>query len=99
MRGLVLCKVCGNCKNTYLEGDRYCRFCGAPMGTPVFIEEEFSCLYGPMPVRRTHKCEKCGHTWETIKMIDNERWCPKCGKPAPVVRSEDESDMLGDLFS
>ena len=77
-------RVCANCKNTYIEGDSYCRFCGAPMGKPDYIEEEFACIYGPPPVKRKHKCAKCGYTWSTEQMIDNERWCPKCGGPAPV---------------
>ena len=80
-------KVCANCGNSYKEGDRYCRYCGAPMGTPEFIEENFACIYGPPPVSRTHKCGKCGFTWSTCLMIDDERFCPECGSPAPVVDS------------
>lgn len=83
-------KVCANCKQDYIEGDRYCRFCGAPMGSPIFIEENFACIYGPMPVKRTHVCAECGYRWETEQMVDKERWCPKCGGSAPVVRSEDD---------
>ena len=58
-------KICANCKSGYIEGDRYCRFCGAPMGTPEFVEENFATIYGPPPVKRTHHCIKCGFTWET----------------------------------
>ena len=77
------CKVCANCKKTYIEGDRYCRFCGAPMGTPDFIDETFETIYGPPPVERVHQCENCGYQWTTKMMIDRERWCPKCGGSAP----------------
>ena len=77
-------KVCANCKNDYREGDKYCRYCGAPLGKPDFIEEDFACIYGPPPVERTHKCSKCGFTWKTSLMIDNERWCPECGGTAPA---------------
>ena len=59
------------------------------MGTPDYIEEEFACIYGPPPVSRTHKCEKCGFTWKTTLMIDDEKFCPECGGPAPVVASEE----------
>lgn len=83
-------KVCANCKNSYIEGDRYCRYCGAPMGKAEFIEEDFACIYGPPPVTRTHKCGKCGFSWTTNLMIDNERFCPKCGSPAPVTHAEGE---------
>jgi RNA polymerase subunit RPABC4/transcription elongation factor Spt4 len=76
-------RVCANCKNTYREGDKYCRYCGAPMGKPDFIEEDFACIYGPPPVTRVHKCKKCGYSWETSLMIDDEKWCPECGGEAP----------------
>lgn len=77
-------KVCGNCNNSYIDGDKYCRYCGAPLGKPEFIEEDFACIYGPPPVTRKHTCAKCGYSWETTLMIDNERWCPKCGGSAPA---------------
>ena len=82
-------KICANCKSGYIEGDRYCRFCGAPMGTPEFVEENFATIYGPPPVKRTHHCIKCGFTWETWEMIDYENYCPQCGGEAPAVRSND----------
>jgi len=78
-------KVCANCKKPYRSEDKYCRYCGAPMGKPDYIEESFACIYGPMPVKRTHTCEKCGYTWETQMMIDREKWCPQCGGLAPFV--------------
>ena len=64
-------KVCANCKNSYREGDKYCRYCGAPLGKPDFIEEDFACIYGPPPVERTHKCEKCGFSWKTTLMMNS----------------------------
>ena len=79
-------KVCGNCKKDYIEGDRYCRFCGAPLGRPEFIDDDFGCIYGPAPTERVHKCDKCGFEWRTIKMVDKEQYCPKCGGNAPGVR-------------
>ena len=83
-------RVCGNCSNTYIEGDKYCRFCGARMGNPKYIDEEFACIYGPPPVKRVHTCKKCGYTWETCQMIDRECWCPECGGPAPAAVAESE---------
>lgn len=85
---LPMRKVCANCRNTYREGDKYCRYCGAPLGKPDFIEEEFACIYGPPPVQRTHKCKKCGFSWQTSLMIDDEMWCPKCGGSAPATGGE-----------
>jgi len=82
-------KVCANCSSIYMEGDKYCRFCGAPMGKPKFIPEDFACIYGPPPVRRVHNCAKCGYSWETNSMIDRAMWCPKCGGSAPAVEAED----------
>lgn len=84
-------KVCGNCKKTYIEGDRYCRFCGAPMGTPAYIPEQFACIYGPMPVKRIHTCQSCGYTWDTMQMIDNERFCPICGGRAPATEQDEDA--------
>ena len=83
-------KVCANYKNAYRDGDKYCRYCGAPMGKPDFIEEDFACIYGPPPVTRVHKCKKCGYTWSTSLMIDSERWCPECGGEAPCAEDSVE---------
>ena len=77
-------KVCANCRETYIEGDKYCRFCGAPLGKPDYIEEDFACIYGPKPMTRSHTCVKCGYKWETCTMVDNERYCPLCGGSAPA---------------
>lgn len=87
-------KVCANCKEDYIEGDKYCRYCGAPMGTPVFIREDFACIYGPMPVDRTHRCKKCGRTWTTCLMIDDEKFCPVCGGSAPVIKESSDTDLF-----
>lgn len=82
-------KVCANCKNEYIRGDKYCRYCGAPMGKPTYIKENFACIYGPPPIKRTHTCAKCGYSWETYEMVDLERWCPKCGGSAPATGEEE----------
>lgn len=84
-------KVCANCNNDYREGDKYCRYCGAPLGKPDFIEEDFACIYGPQPIEREHKCKRCGFTWKTYLMVDNEKWCPKCGSSAPAKGGKEES--------
>ena len=82
-------EVCANCKEVYTKGDKYCRYCGAPMGQSQFITEDFACIYGPPPVKRTHKCRKCGYSWKTVRMIDKELYCPKCGGSAPVTKEEE----------
>ena len=82
-------KVCANCKETYIEGDKYCRYCGAPMGKAAFIEEDFACIYGPPPVKRGHTCKKCGHSWAPQLLIDDERWRPPCRRRAPVTSEEE----------
>ncbi len=80
--------VCANCGNDYNDGDRYCRFCGAPMGKPKFIMKDIAIIYGPPPVERVHKCVKCGFTWETCCMVDRQDFCPKCGGTAPYTEAE-----------
>ncbi len=84
-------KVCRNCRNTWREGDKYCRYCGAPMNNPDYKIEEFYTIYGPRPIRRKHVCSKCNYTWETQLMIDRENHCPKCG--AKVSTEEDDDDL------
>lgn len=76
-------KVCGNCNNYYIDGDKYCRYCGAPLGRPEFIDEDFATIYGPPPIKRVHTCDNCGYSWETEMMIDRQIFCPKCGGSAP----------------
>ncbi len=89
-------KVCANCRQTYIEGDKYCRYCGAPMGTPIFIDEVFECVYGPEPMKRYHICAKCGYSWETNLMTDLERFCPKCRGKAPG--KDDREPSTWDFF-
>lgn len=89
-------KVCSNCKNEYIEGDRYCRYCGAPMGKPDYIDYDVPVIYGPLPTERLHTCEQCGFKWKTYSMLDKERFCPECGGAAPAVvvsRSKDEDSI------
>ena len=76
-------EVCANCKGTYFKGDKYCRYCGAPMGEPEYIVEILPVLYGP-PVKRFHTCANCGYTWYSIGPIDKGRYCPQCGGDSPV---------------
>ena len=77
-------KACANCHKSYADGFRYCPYCGAPLGKPVYIEEVFACIYGPEPMERRHTCGKCGFTWKTCEMVDSQRFCPKCGGDAPA---------------
>ena len=88
--------VCANCKEIYIDGDRYCRYCGAPLGQPAYIPEDFACIYGPEPVEREHYCSRCGYTWITTQMIDKENYCPKCGGYAPgrCLDPSEEEDLL-----
>ena len=41
--------ICRNCSHEYTEGDRYCRYCGAPLGEPWKVQEVFEDIYGPEP--------------------------------------------------
>lgn len=77
---------CGNCHATLGEGDKYCRICGTKAGEGAFApyQQIMQCIYGPRPEERTHTCEKCGYTWTTCLMLDNEKYCPQCGGNAPA---------------
>ena len=76
--------VCPNCKSDWIQGDRYCRFCGAPMNQPGYKIRNFACIYGPEPRLRKHECPQCHYSWETNQMIDREKYCPRCGAEAEV---------------
>lgn len=82
---------CGNCHASLQEGDKYCRECGTKVGEGDYApyKEYMECLYGPCPIKRIHKCESCGYTWETVLMIDSEKYCPRCGNGAPVIKEID----------
>ena len=41
--------ICRNCSHEYTEGDTYCRYCGAPLGEPWKVREDFEVIYGPEP--------------------------------------------------
>ncbi len=92
-------KVCANCRQDYIDGDQYCRFCGAPMGGPAFITDTFATLYGPEPTRRLHKCKQCGCQWETKSINDEQRYCPKCGGDAPVIEEGLFSGIPDEIIS
>lgn len=82
---------CGNCQQS-MGKDEFCRYCGAKRGEGSFdpYYNEPQCVYGPPPVTRVHKCRKCGFEWSTNMMIDNQRYCPKCGGGCDVTSEEDE---------
>ncbi len=82
----TMVKLCGNCKNTWREGDKYCRYCGAPLNNPTYKLREFYTMYGPLPVRRKHSCPDCGFVWTATLMSDNERYCPKCGAAVSIEK-------------
>ena len=82
--------VCANCRNQYNAEDKYCRYCGAPMGSPLFIDEGYPMIYGPAPRMRMHVCKKCGYSWETHLMVVKTSWCPQCGGSAPAVEERRE---------
>ncbi len=72
---------CGNCHSLMGENDRYCVICGTRRGEGEFkpYKNMMECIYGPEPITRKHRCRECGYKWEACLMIDNERYCPKCG--------------------
>lgn len=77
---------CGNCQSEMEPDDLYCRICGTKRGLGAFkpYENHMQVVYGPMPVKRKHKCRSCGYTWKTILMLDRQEHCPRCGGSAPA---------------
>ena len=89
-------RVCAKCGRIYIPKDRYCRFCGTPMGLPEFIEQDdgFICANGPEAVKRLHICVQCGHMWKTELMVDEQRYCPICGGRAPALKKKDWTSVF-----
>lgn len=81
---------CGNCHKSLDENEKYCRYCGTKRGEGAFqpYQNIMQCIYGPMPQKRVHKCTACDHWWQTMLMIDNEKFCPECGSRADVYEYE-----------
>ncbi len=81
---------CGNC-HAFIGEDAYCRYCGTKRGEGKFLPylNEEGCVYGPPPIEREHSCPKCGYSWTTHVMIDNQDYCPKCGSMVNTVEKED----------
>ncbi|MBR5421937.1 MAG: hypothetical protein IK115_12405 [Lachnospiraceae bacterium] len=82
---------CGNCHTPFdTPEDEYCRYCGTKRGEGEFLPyENFEgCIYGPPPVIRTHNCPNCSYSWETSRMIDHSRFCPRCGSPVNTVTAD-----------
>ena len=85
-------RICGHC-GAYLETDeKYCRFCGTRRGVGVYVPKPVEpwlepCIYGP-PIRRIHKCTACTYQWDSMSMLDDEKYCPRCGSPAQTIYDE-----------
>lgn len=75
---------CGNCGERLGEEDIFCRYCGTQRGQGKYRpqKEMIQCVYGPPPVDRIHRCNKCGYEWTTHTMLDKQKYCPKCGGSA-----------------
>lgn len=82
---------CGNCHARLSPNDNYCRICGTKVGEGAYEPylDLMQCIYGPMPVERTHSCPQCGFRWTTCLMIDNQDYCPKCGSRVDVEEPDD----------
>ena len=87
---------CGNCHESLSDGDRYCRRCGTRRGEGKFEPylNLMQCIYGPMPVKRTHTCPTCRTAWVRELMIDNEIYCPHCGGRVSIQENAASTNTL-----
>ena len=72
---------CGNCHSHLNLKDKYCRYCGTPVGEGAFepYKNETYCVYGP-PVKELWCCPDCGYKWRSVVMGgDHAKFCPICG--------------------
>ena len=90
---------CGNCHAYLPDGAKYCTICGTKAGEGAYkpYQGMMQCIYGPMPQKRTHVCENCGYSWTTCLMIDDHKYCPQCGGPAPVKQEEGDEISFDDI--
>lgn len=89
---------CPNCKNTYTLGDKYCRFCGSSVTTPIYFDLGWAgvqIMYGPM-YSNNHICDNCGYTWESSGLgYDNRNWCPQCGTNVPpTIKNKTQAEEI-----
>lgn len=76
---------CGNCHALFPnKKDKYCVYCGTKRGEGAFepFQNIASCIYGPPPKKHSHKCKVCGHQWSYIAMLDDQKFCSRCGGPS-----------------
>jgi len=81
---------CNNCHEWLGPDEKFCRKCGTKRGEGIFepIDNIMQCVYGPEPVMRIHTCRQCHYKWTNIVMIDDDRYCPKCGSSDVEVTEE-----------
>ena len=81
---------CGNCDSLLGEGDRYCKYCGTERGLGNYVPSMsgMECIYGPPPIERTHKCEKCGNIFTVFAMVDSGKYCPRCGGRTVIIAED-----------
>ncbi|MBO7251256.1 MAG: FHA domain-containing protein [Oscillospiraceae bacterium] len=87
---------CGNCQEYLSQEDRYCRCCGTQRGKGAFQPylNSMQCIYGPPPVPRNHICRSCGYRWETMAMIDRQKYCPQCGGQADMYEGSLDTETV-----
>lgn len=86
---------CGNCHEPLRQNDKFCRYCGTRRGDGAFApyKNVMECIYGPPPVERRHVCGNCGYSWTTMLMIDDQKYCPRCGGNADC-REQDREEPV-----
>lgn len=93
--------VCSNCNSKIKKDDKYCTVCGTKIGKGKYEPylDYMRCVYGPMPVERLHRCTKCKYEFNTFLMVDNCKYCPKCGGILEVEENNlrDINDALKEL--
>ena len=86
-------RQCRNCHEVFEhEDDKYCTFCGTKRGEGHFnpFNNREYCIYGPMPVKRIRSCVRCGHQWTYCEMLDNQKFCVKCGGESKLIFGEED---------
>ena len=79
---------CGKCWGYLKPKDNYCGKCGTKRGDGTFNPEDniMQVIYGPPPEKFNFSCRSCGLKWSETLMINQNKFCPKCGNETLDVR-------------
>ena len=90
-------KTCANCKEPWVDGNKYCLFCGAPYKQVNYIRPDHPCIYGPPPAPPQKGLLRNLKT-ALRKLFGNNRFDPKLPAERPKTSIDHPFGMDESLF-